>query len=98
MIPRTHFHCITTCHGLHALVEWIGGVDWRSGRAPDSGSTGCEFESHHCFNSLTALGKLITTNVHPLDPGDEWVPGLGQYLPAPEKIVVAAWGVCSPGS
>ena len=57
------------------------GVDWRSGRAPDSGSTGCEFESHRCFNSLTALGKLLTTNVHPLDPGDEWVPGLGQYLP-----------------
>ena len=54
------------------------GMGWRSSRAPDSGSRGCEFESHHCFNSLTALGKLLTTNVHPLDPG---VNGLGQYLP-----------------
>ena len=32
------------------------------------------------FNLLTALSKLLTTNVHPLDQGDEWVPGLGQYL------------------
>ena len=63
------------------LWTTLCGVDWRSGRAPDSGSTGCEFESHHCFNSLTALGKLLTTNVHPLDPTDEWVSGLGQYLP-----------------
>ena len=63
-------------------VDWRSRmVDWLSGRAPDSGSTGCEFESHHCFNSLTALGKLLTTNVHPVDPGGEWVPGLGQYLP-----------------
>ena len=43
----------------------------------DSGPMGCEFESHRCFKSLTTLGKLITTKVHPLDPGDEWVPGLG---------------------
>ena len=43
----------------------------------------CEFESHHRFNLLTAFGKLLTTNVHPLDPGDDWVPGLGQYLPHP---------------
>ena len=32
------------------------GYDWCSGRATCSGSTGCEFGSHPCFNSLTALG------------------------------------------
>ena len=31
-----------------------------------------------------------------LPPGDEWVPGLGQlYSSAPEISVVIAWGVCS---
>ena len=30
--------------------------------------------------SQTALGKLLTTNVHPLDPGDEWMPDQGQFL------------------
>ena len=76
------------------------GVVWRSSRALDLGSTCSKFEFHHCFNSLTALGKLLTANVHPLDPGDEWVPGLGQYIypSALEIIVVAAWGVCSLGS
>ena len=56
------------------------GVDWRSGRAPYSGYTGCEFESNHYFIYLKALGKLLTINVQLLDPGDEWVPCLGQYL------------------
>ena len=54
---------------------------WRSGKAPDLESTCCEFESQHCFNLPMALGKLLTTSVHPLDQGDEGVPGLGDYLP-----------------
>ena len=77
------------------LLEWIGAVVER--RIRDVRVVSSSLTT--VLNSLTALDKLLTTNVHPLDPGDEWVPGLGQYLPsAPEKIVVAAWGVCSPGS
>ena len=39
---------------------------------PDLGYMGCEFESHHCFNSLTAaFCKMLTINVHTLDPRDE---------------------------
>ena len=43
----------------------------------------------HCFNSMMALGKLLKINVQPLDPGVNVVPGI---------IVVAAFGVCHPGS
>ena len=50
------------------IVNWTGS-DWRSARLSDSGYMVFEFEWRHCFNSLTALGKLLTTNVHPLDPG-----------------------------
>ena len=49
-----------SCKQIHS------GVHWSSGRVSDSGSTGCKFD--HCFNSLTAMGKLLTTNVHTLDP------------------------------
>ena len=49
----------------------ISHVSWRSGRVLDSGSIGCNFNPQwdHCFNSLTALGKLLTTHMATLDPG-----------------------------
>ena len=49
-------------------------MDWRSGRAPHSGPTDCEFV-------INGLGQAANHKCAPLDPGDEWVPGLGQYLP-----------------
>ena len=59
---------------------------------------GAVVECHHCVNSLTAWSKLLTTNVHLLDPGLNGCLTLNSnYLSAPEIIVVAAWGVCSPG-
>ena len=53
---------------------------------------GCWFNSHwhHCFNSLMALDKLLTTNVHPLDPGDEWVPGQVQFFSTRWRLGVTA--------
>ena len=77
-------------------------MDCRSGRAW-LGSTSCELGPHwkHCFNSLTALGKLLTTNVHPLHqgvngslaktilPGITFMEAMGVYmLPRQVEIVL----------
>ena len=79
------------------LSQTTTGVNWRSGRASDSGSTGCEFEFHHCFNLLTALGKLLTTNVHPLDPGvNGYLAKDSYHSVAPGIIAMAAMGVYTP--
>ena len=43
-------------------------VELNSGRASDSGSTGCEFNSYRDHFSI-ALGKLITMGLHSLDTG-----------------------------
>ena len=44
-----------------------------------------------------ALGKLLTTNVHPLNPGvNQYLPKDTFYSVAPEIIVVAAVGVYAP--
>ena len=56
------FHFLHFTLGL-AEMRVDCGMDWLIGRALDPRPTGCEFESHYCFNSLTALGKLLTTNV-----------------------------------
>ena len=68
-------------------------MDWRSDRVPDSGSTGCEFKSHHCFSSLAAwascLPQMCTLPTQEMN---------GIYPSALEIIVVTAWGVFSPGS
>ena len=46
-------------------VEWTGGQS-------NLGYTGSKFNPgrNHCFNSLSVLGKLSTTNVYPLDPAE----------------------------
>ena len=52
--------------------------DWYNGRVSDFASIHCPFNPHgdHCYDSLTALGKLLTPNVNPLkSPRTEWVPG-----------------------
>ena len=73
-------------------------MDWHSGRVSNSGSMGCEFfpRWHHCFNSLTALGKLLTTNVHP--EMNKYLAKDSVYLVAPGIVVVGAMGVflCAP--
>ena len=65
----------------------------------DTGSKGCEFDSRwdHCFNLLKALGKLLSTNVHLLDPGvDGYLAQDSFNSAAPGIIVVAAMGVFAP--
>ena len=62
----------------------------------DSGSMGYKFNHrwHHCFISLTAFGKLLTTNVRPLDPGVYWYLAKDSFYSfTPGIIVVAAMGV-----
>ena len=50
-----------------------------------------------CFNSLTALGKLHTTQVHPFYPGaNEYLAKDSFYSILPGIIVVAAMGVYVP--
>ena len=46
------------------------------------GFTACEFDPcyDYCFNLPTEFGKLLTKNVHPGNPVDERLPGLGQYI------------------
>ena len=80
------------CHKL----DESSGLDWRSGRVSDLGSMGCEFDHrwHQGFTSLAALGKLLTTNVHSLDPGvNGYLAKDSFYSAGPGIIVVAATGV-----
>ena len=56
--------------GLHCrpILKWINAV------VKHPRSTGFEFYPLcEYFNSLMAMGKLLTTNVNPLDPGDYWI-------------------------
>ena len=57
-------------------------MDWHYKRCQTTGSMGCKFDAccDHFSIHLTALGKLLTTNVHPLDLGDECVHGQGEGL------------------
>ena len=73
----------------------IGGVDWHSGKVSES--RGCELDSHwdHCFNSLKALGKLLTTNVQFISLGvNRCLAKDSVYQFVPGVIVVGATGVC----
>ena len=82
-------------------MNWIGVVV----RASDSRTMGREFNPrlHHCFISITGLGKLLSTNVHPVDPRvNGYLAKDSFYWVAPEIIVVAAMAGCQghdmPGS
>ena len=69
-------------------------VDCHSANMPDSGSMGFQLKSccDLCFNLLLALGKLqLATNVQPLNPGDEWVPGLGHLIYHPIHLKELLW-------
>ena len=58
-----------------------------------------QFSSHwnQFFNSLSAMGKLLITNVHPIDPQfNGYLVKASFYSVASETIVVVATGVHAP--
>ena len=64
------------------------------------GASGCEFDPFwkHRFNSLTSMGRLLTTNVHTLDPGVNGHLAKDRFYSVLPGAIVEYGGICSLGS